>query len=324
MKRIIGGLLCLGCIVGFTGCGKKDGSGSTNGTKTTENTKTEESKKDISKLFKTYVEKEWNSVNETWEDCYKIEWNYDENYNMISRTAYELYQGSWEGNYKYEYTYDSKNRLTGLKDYYWSSTENNWVIDYRREITYDDNYAYCLHYEYYEDKQEWDEIPEKYRWVFDENQDIVEEMYYDYDDVTNTFILEEGRKSINTFDKNRLCTSQERWKLDTVDNKWYATRKELFEYDGFIETGSKIYKEKSGTHELELTDQSKTEVTKEDNKKIFVYKEWDKDTDTWHDENYKIECVEAENGFPAIVTSYNYVNNEWKKDIQGVYTYLSK
>ena len=51
--------------------------------------------------------------------------------------------------------------------------------------------------------------------------------------------------AINTFDKNRLCTSQERWELDTVDNKWYATRKELYEYDGLVTTGSKIYKEKS-------------------------------------------------------------------------------
>ena len=76
-------------------------------------------------------------ANNDWVPSYIVEYEYDQNDNVILNQRLDWVNNAWKGHYRYEYTYDAEGRKVSSAVYNgWNASTNSWVGTTKTETTY--------------------------------------------------------------------------------------------------------------------------------------------------------------------------------------------
>ncbi len=129
-----------------------------------------------------------------WEEDYKTTYEYDNNGNVKAATELNYRDGAWENDDRVEYTYQN-GKLVGNQEFYWSGSL--WIENHKTEYQYDNN------------------------------GDVVEELYYSKDIDTWTY----DDKVIYSYDENHNCVKQVEYNFVWDTQDWEIENEVVYSYD---------------------------------------------------------------------------------------------
>jgi hypothetical protein len=133
----------------------------------------------------------------SWVLTYKEVVELDEHQNIVLYTSYfwNDFDQEWFPIWLEEYTYDELNRLILFIEYYFYDFVREWFPEWKEETTYTGNTAETLGY--YWDGEEWF-LDEMIEFLLDDYGDIVEEIYYYWDEDEEEWMV--GEKMVYIYD----------------------------------------------------------------------------------------------------------------------------
>jgi hypothetical protein len=271
----------------------------------------------------------WDYNAKDWFIFFKEEFAYDDKGNMIMLAQY----AEWE-NYKAEYEYDDKGNETVILRYDWDYDNNDWILLFRGESTYDDYDNLILYTDYEWINNQWVAYY-KIEKTFNNNKKATLWIIYEMIDDVWTKSLK-GEATYDTHGNETLYVESiwngENW-IDILKNKteyeydlvgnitvhtvynweennWVISTKSIYEYDDFGNvTMSASYGWDPDFQELVGWEKYDYFYT-EGNLSSMISCFWE--NNSWNNSNkYDYEYDSAGNMTQYI--SYNWENNTWIK-----------
>ncbi|MCX6268260.1 MAG: T9SS type A sorting domain-containing protein [Bacteroidetes bacterium] len=174
----------------------------------------------------------WIQISSSWSTSpdSRVLYEYD---NQGRETAYKYFKwhaasNDWQNSYEYRYAYDANGNMTEWIFNQWDTVSNAWIPNEHDYLTYNSSNILT--------KETWNfynTITHNwfigYSFLYNDAGVLVEDYYYFWN--YNTFVIEDGYRSLTTLDIQNRPVEYLDQILDTASNNWVNNAQTLSDYD---------------------------------------------------------------------------------------------
>ena len=177
-------------------------------------------------------------ANNDWVPSYIVEYEYDQNDNVILNQRLDWVNNAWKGHYRYEYTYDAEGRKVSSATYNgWNASANSWVGTTKTETTYNAAGQTTALVNYVWGTNAWVEL-NKTLFEYDAANNVTEQIVQNYSNGTWVNVTRYEKE----YSGSTLIKSND---YEWVDGAWQYKRRSEKTYDN--DSQAKLRREISGS-----------------------------------------------------------------------------